>query len=63
MGSQHAPRGITIAVAVVLVLVGIAGTFLGRIPDVGGITGETIGVTSYVLATFVMLAGIYVRGL
>ncbi len=60
---QQAPRGITIAVAVVLVVVGILGTFLGLIPGVAGITGETIGVVAYLAATVVMLAGIFIRGL
>jgi hypothetical protein len=60
--SQHAPRGITIAIAVVLVLVGIVGTFLGLIPDVAGIPGERIGVIAYAAATLVMLVGVFVRG-
>jgi hypothetical protein len=60
---QHAPRGITILVAVVFVVIGILGTFLGILPNVAGIKGETIGVLSYVLATVVMLAGVFARGL
>ena len=60
---QYAPRGITIAVAAVLLLIGIAGTFLDLIPDVAGIEGETIGVGAYVAATLLMLAGIFTRGL
>lgn len=60
---QHAPRGITIAVAAVLVVVGVLGTFLGLIPAIAGISGETIGVVAYVAATVVMLIGIFVRGL
>lgn len=60
---QHAPRGITIAVAAVLLLIGIVGTFLGVIPDVAGIEGTTIGVGAYVASVLVMLAGIFVRGL
>jgi hypothetical protein len=60
---QHAPRGITILVAALLVVVGVVGTFLGLIPDVAGISGELIGVGAYVAATLVILAGIFVRGL
>ena len=60
---QYAPRGITIAVAAVLLLIGIAGTFLGLIPDVAGVEGETIGVGAYVVSTLLMLAGIFTRGL
>ncbi len=63
MRSQHAPKGITIAVAAVLVLIGVLGTFLGLIPDVAGYSGETIGVVAYVAATVVMLLGIFTRGL
>jgi hypothetical protein len=63
MRSQHAPRGITIAVAAVLVLIGIAGTFLSLIPAVAGYSGETIGVVAYVVATVVMLLGVFTRGL
>ena len=63
MFDQHAPRGMTIVVAAILVLIGVLGTFLGMIPAVAGISGETIGVVAYVAATLVMLAGIYIRGL
>jgi uncharacterized membrane protein YhhN len=61
--SQHAPRGVTILVAVLLIVIGVAGTFLGLIPNVAGISGETIGVVAYVAATVVMLAGVFIRGL
>jgi hypothetical protein len=61
--SQHAPRGVTILLAVVLVVLGVLGTFMGVIPTVAGVTGETIGVGAYVAATIVMLAGIFIRGL
>lgn len=60
---QHAPRGATILFALVFVVVGVLGTFLGLIPTVAGVSGETIGVAAYVAATVVMLAGIFVRGL
>jgi len=63
MRNQRAPRGITIAVAAVLVLIGIAGTFLGLIPDIAGLRGATVGIVAYVVATVVMLLGIFVRGL
>lgn len=60
---QYAPRGVTILVAAVLVVIGALGTFLGIIPDVAGMRGELIGVFAYVAATIVMLAGIFFRGL
>ncbi len=63
MRNQRAPRGITIALAALLVVVGVVGTFLGLIPDVAGIRGETIGVAAYVAAFVAMMLGIFVRGL
>jgi hypothetical protein len=60
---QHAPRGATILLAAILVVVGVAGTFLGLIPAVAGVSGATIGIAAYVAATVVMLAGIFFRGL
>ena len=60
--SQHAPRGVTVLVAAILVIVGVLGTFLGLIPNVGGISGTTVGVVAYAAATLVMLFGIFMRG-
>ncbi len=62
-GSQRVPRNVTVGVALVLVLIGVLGTFLGLIPAVAGISGETIGIVAYVAATMVMLLGIFLRGL
>lgn len=60
---QHAPRMATIAVAALLTLLGVAGTFLDLLPSIAGLSGELIGVGAYVLATVVMLLGVFVRGL
>lgn len=62
-GSQKAPRGGTILVSVVLVLIGVVGTFLGLLPDIASIDGETLGIVAYVAATALMLIGIFTRGL
>ena len=62
-GTQRAPRGGTILVSVILVIVGILGTFLGWIPDIGSADGETLGVLAYVVAAALMLIGIFTRGL
>jgi len=62
-GSQKAPRGGTILVSAVFVLVGIIGTFLGWIPDIGSVDGETVGILAYVVAAVLMLIGIFTRGL
>ena len=60
---QQAPKGITILVAAVLVVIGVLGTFLGIIPNVASVEGETIGVVAYVAASVLMLAGLFIRGL
>jgi hypothetical protein len=62
-GNQKAPRGVTIALAAVLVVVGVIGTFLHEIPNFAGVSGETAGIAAYVLAALVMLVGIFTRGL
>ena len=61
--TQHAPRMPTILLAIVLVIIGVAGTFLHIIPAVAGFSGQTIGIVAYVAATVVMLFGIFFRGL
>jgi hypothetical protein len=60
---QHAPRNTTVVIALILVVIGVLGTFLHLLPDVGGYPGTTVGVVAYVAATVVMLAGIFIRGL
>jgi hypothetical protein len=60
---QQAPRMITILIAVLLVVIGVLGTFLGLIPAVAGISGVTIGVLAYAAASVVMLLGVFIRGL
>ena len=62
-GTQRAPRGGTILVSVILVIVGIVGTFLGWIPDIGSVDGETLGILAYIVAAALMLIGIFTRGL
>jgi hypothetical protein len=53
--ANRAPRLITIAVAVVLIGIGVLGTFVGWLP-------ERVGVWSYVAATAVMLVGVFLPG-
>ncbi len=52
--TQHAPKLITIAVAVVLVVIGVLGTFVGMpmIP-------EPVAIWSYVAATALLLLGVF----
>ncbi len=61
--SQHAPRMPTIGVALVFVVLGVLGTFLGVLPAVLGFSGELIGIWSYIVATVILLLGIFIRGL
>ncbi len=61
--SQHAPRLVTIAVALVFVVIGVLGTFLSVLPQVLGFSGELIGIWSYIVATAILLLGIFIRGL
>jgi hypothetical protein len=61
--TQHAPKLGTIAVALVLVLVGVLGTFADLLPDIAGITGERIGVGAFIAATVVLLLGIFFEGI
>jgi uncharacterized membrane protein YozB (DUF420 family) len=60
---QQAPRGITILIAAILVVIGVLGTFLNVFPAIGSFEGVTIGIVAYVAATIVMLGGIFIRGL
>ena len=52
--TQHAPRGVTILVAAVLVVIGVLGTFVAVLP-------ETVGIWSYVAATVLLLIGVFIR--
>ena len=64
MGRMNfAPRMPTIIVALVLVVVGLLGTFGGLLPSIAGLDSATIGVWAFVAATVVMLAGIVFEGI
>jgi hypothetical protein len=53
---NRAPRWMTILVALVLIVVGVLGTFADVLP-------EKVGVWSYVAASVVMILGILLPGL
>ena len=64
MGRMNfAPRMPTIIIALALMLVGLLGTFVGVLPDVAGVSGETIGVWAFLVAGAVLLAGMLVEGI
>jgi hypothetical protein len=61
--TQHAPRLLTIAAALILVVIGVLGTFAGLLPAVAGISGATIGIYAYVAATVILLLGVFIEGI
>ncbi len=60
---NFAPRMPTIIVALVLVLLGLLGTFVGSLPSVAGLSSETIGAWSFVVAAVVLLLGMVFEGI
>ncbi len=60
---NFAPRLPTIIVALVLMLIGLLGTFVGALPAAAGLSGETIGAWSLVLAAVVLLLGMIFEGI
>jgi hypothetical protein len=54
--SNHAPTLRTILLAIVLVIVGVLGTFLNYLPD-------QVGVIAFIVAGVLVLAGVLVRGI
>jgi hypothetical protein len=64
MGRMNfAPRMPTIIVALVLVIVGLLGTFGGLLPSIAGLDSATVGVWAFVVATVVLLLGIVFEGI
>lgn len=62
MRTNFAPRLPTILVAIVLTLIGVAGTFLGILPTIGGFDSVTLGVWAYLAGFAVLVIGIIFRG-
>lgn len=63
MRMNFAPRMPTIIVALVLVVIGLLGTFGGLLPSLGGVDSPTLGVWAFVAASVVLLAGIVFEGI
>ncbi len=59
--TQHAPRLETIIVALVVTLVGVLGTFGHALPMIAGASSETLGILAYVIATIILLIGVFFR--
>ena len=60
---NFAPRLPTIIVALVLMLIGLLGTFVGALPAIAGVSGETIGAWSLVIAAVVLVVGMVFEGI
>ncbi len=54
MRSNHAPTARTIIVALVLILIGLLGTY-------GTVVSDTIGIIAFVLATAILVIGMVFR--
>jgi hypothetical protein len=60
---NFAPRMPTIVVGLVLVLIGLLGTFAGMLPELGGLSSQVLGTWSLVAAAVVLLLGIIFEGI
>jgi len=60
---NFAPRMPTIIVALVLVVIGMLGTFGGLLPAVAGFSSETIGAWAFVAAAIVLVVGMIFEGI
>jgi hypothetical protein len=60
---NFAPRMPTIIVSLVFTLLGLLGTFVGVLPGVAGLSSETLGAWSFVVAAVVLLVGMVVEGI
>ena len=64
MGRMNfAPRMPTIIVALMLVIVGLLGTFGNWLPSLAGLDSATVGVLAFVAAPVVLLLGIVFEGI
>lgn len=57
--TQHAPRLATIIVALVVTLIGVIGTFGHALPRIADASSETLGIVAYVVATVILLLGVF----
>lgn len=60
---NFAPRMPTIIVALVLIVIGLLGTFGGMLPAVAGLTSQALGAWSFVAAAIVLLLGMVFEGI
>ena len=60
---NFAPRMPTILVALVLVVIGIIGTFGGMLPAIAGMSSQALGAWAFVVAAIVMFVGMIFEGI
>lgn len=60
---NRAPRMATVVVAVVLVIVGVAGTFGGMLPSLAGMSSPELGAWAYVAAAVLLVLGMIFEGI
>jgi hypothetical protein len=63
MRSNYAPKFETIIVALIVTIVGVLGTFGKIIPTIAGYDSVTIGMWCYIVATVILLIGVFFRRL
>lgn len=60
---NRAPRMGTILVAVVLVIIGVLGTFGGMLPTLAGLSSQQLGAWAYVAAAVLLVLGMIFEGI
>ena len=60
---NFAPRMPTIIVALVLIVVGLLGTFGGMLPPAAGLESEALGAWAFVAAAIVLFLGMIFEGI
>ena len=60
---NFAPRMPTIIAALVLIVIGLLGTFGGLLPPMAGLSSEVIGAWAFVAAAVVLVLGIVFEGI
>jgi hypothetical protein len=61
MRSNFAPRFETIVIALIVTIVGVLGTFGKILPRIAGYDSVTLGMWCYIVATVILLAGVFFK--
>jgi len=60
---NFAPRMPTIIVTLVLIVIGLLGTFGGMLPSLAGLSSEALGAWAFVAGAIVLLLGMVFEGI